>query len=414
MVKELQIKQEFMELYSELDLGNLLNKLAARICDYLYCQEAAIFLYDKEKEHLSFEIATGEKQDALKQIVLKKGEGIVGWVASNVECAIVNDCASDSRFTAITDKKTLFTTQSVVAVPVIRDGVLLGVLEGINKKDGDFGNHDQKMLESIASLIYIPLQNAMLVREVLEKERLEKEIQIAREIQQSFLLNEPVPLPRLDAAFINLPSSAVGGDYYDIVKLGEDEAIFTINDISGHGIPASLLMSIFRANFTYRIKKDNDMLKTIGHLNDLIAETTDTNMFVTSFTCHIDTRTLLCRYINAGHCAPLVFRNGEVFGMDEASMVIGLFDEIPRMEAEVQLKPGDVIFLYTDGVYEAENAAGDQFSMEGIHRTVNHLISRGLDSHTTMEDFVAVLKEFTGKDYFDDDITIIIIKVLTE
>ena len=106
MDKELQFKKEFINLYSELNLSTLLDKIADKICDYLNCEESSIFLYDSIKEELFFEIATGRKKEELKKIVLKKGEGLVGWVAEHDKSVIVNDCARDPRFTAIADEKT--------------------------------------------------------------------------------------------------------------------------------------------------------------------------------------------------------------------------------------------------------------------------------------------------------------------
>ncbi|MCP5104180.1 MAG: GAF domain-containing protein, partial [bacterium] len=462
MDKELLIRKEFSDLYAEIDLNTLLNKIAGKVRHYLNCRESSIFLYNPLKEELSFEIATGEKQAELKKIVLKKGEGIAGWVAEHEEPLIINDCASDPRFTTKADLKTDFKTHSILGVPVRYDRKLLGVLEAINKVDETFDHEDLEMLEYISRFVAIPLQNAMLFKKVIretrererllelakiisyssnrrevfdklkeiicdiitpveinvvvnaqqqgeksnlyrlmddseetadttdipaemmtetaigdhtavfplkardrvlgilelkvekripeevtslirglaafvailieklemqarmiEKERIEKELQIAREIQQSFLPNMCIQMKGLDGSCVNIPSSEVGGDYYDFIPVNDKEIIFTINDISGHGIPASLLMSIFRTNFVYRIKKDKDMQATLNHLNDLIAETTRSNHFVTSFTCRLDRQTMTMRYINAGHNAPFILRGENVIKLDKGSLPVG-------------------------------------------------------------------------------------------
>ena len=402
--KDHSLRRDISGLYAEIDLASLLNKIAGKIRNYLRCEEASIFLYDPRKEELSFETATGKRGEALKKIALRVGEGAVGWIAQHQQPLIINDCSTDPRFTSKTDKKTDFITRSILGVPVRLGDKLLGVLEAVNKIEGNFDDNDREMLEYISLYVAIPLQNAMLFRKVtqetrekdrllelakmisystnqdevfaklkeiicdiispleinvivrtrdksrlhrlmsntretvkipalsvieetsidkqtavfplkarerrlgvleikmkkkipgevvslirglaafvailiekldmqermIEKEKIEKEIQIAREIQQSFLLNDPIHLEGLDTAYVNIPSSEVGGDYYDIIKLSENETIFTINDISGHGIPASLLMSIFRTNFVYRIKKDKNLVTTISHLNNLI------------------------------------------------------------------------------------------------------------------------------------------------
>ncbi len=536
--KAKNFRKEFSDLYGVIDLRTLLDKITDKIRHYLNCREASIFLYNSKREELYFETATGERQDELKKIVLKKREGVVGWVAEYEKRLIINDCAMDPRFSSKTDRMTDFKTHSILAIPVLMERKLLGVLEAINKIDGDFSEEDAALFEAIAGIIAIPLQNGMLfkqlkeetkekdhfielaktisqnfsleevfknlknilsellnpveinvlvesrgkvyrliseettasplesleetvinkqqvvfplrtskkrlgllevkveenipdemlslirgisvfaaisiekfemVTQMIEKEKIEKELQIAKEIQQSFLLNEKVEIAGVDVSYINIPSSEVGGDYYDIVKLGADETIFTINDVSGHGIPASLLMAIFRTNFTYSIKKDKNMLSTIAYMNDLIAETTDANHYVTSFTCKYNSRGRLLQYINAGHTYPFLFRGSDVIELEEGSLVIGMFPGVTFTTAEIELKKNDILVLYTDGLIEAENSAGEQFACERLKRFFKD--NNRLDAGSLEEKLIAEVREFVGKDYFEDDITFIIIKI---
>jgi len=556
MSKEHPIRKELSELYSEIDLNSLLNKIAGKIRKYLNCEQASIFLYDELKDELYFEIATGNKQEELKQIVFKKGEGVVGWVAEHQEPLIIHDCSSDPRFSAKTDLKTNFTTRSILGVPVRYDNKPLGVLEAINKIDGTFNHEDRETLESMARLVPIPLQNAVLFKKVkqetrekdrllelaksisyssnqdevfrrlkeiicdivtpleinvlvysqdaqvqsprqsqsprakshlyrlltntrdeadapgepiddtiideftavfplksqgrrlgtlelklakkipeevaslirglaafaailveklemlarmIEKERLEKELEIARQIQQSFLPGECRGLKGLDVACVNIPSSQVGGDYYDIVPFNDNETVFTINDISGHGIPASLLMSIFRANFVYRIKKDKNMVAVISHLNNLIAETTESNHFVTSFTCLLDRENMKLSYVNAGHNAPFIIREEEAIKLEKGSLVVGLFPDVSYEAVEIDMRPGDLLVLYTDGIVEAENPAGLQYSLDCLLDFIT--THREYGAEKIKEMFIEELKRFIGENPFTDDVTFILIKI---
>ncbi len=543
MDKEHLLRRDFSGLYAEIDLNSLLNQIAGKIRNYLGCEEASIFLYNARKEELSFEIATGDKGEELKKIVLKVGEGAVGWVAEHQKPLIINDCSRDPRFTSKTDKKTHFKTRSIVGVPVRLGDKLLGVLEAVNKIDGKFGDNDREILEYISLYVSIPLQNAMLFQNVtretrekdrllelakmisyssnqneifdklkeiicdiispseinvivrtrdksrlhrlmsntretvkipamsvieetaidrqtamfplkardrrlgvleikmnkripgdvvslvrglaafvailiekidmqermIEKEKIEKELQIAREIQQSFLLNEPIRLDGLDTAYVNIPSSEVGGDYYDIIKLNDNETIFTINDICGHGIPASLLMSIFRTNFVYRIKKDKDLVTTIGDLNNLIADTTPANLFVTSFTCRLDREKREIGYLNAGHNPPFVLRGGEVIKLEEGGLPVGVFPETPYKVVYRRLEPGDLLVMYTDGIVEAENPEGHQYSLE---RFVDFMKAwGGCAVEEIKKTFIDELNRYTEDTHFEDDVTFILVKV---
>jgi GAF domain-containing protein len=166
--KATHFRKEFGDLYGVIDLGSLLDKIADKMRQYLNCRESAIFLYNAKREELYFETATGDKQDELKKIILKKREGVVGWVAEQEKRLIINDCAKDPRFTSRIDRETDFKTTSILAVPVLMNRKLLGVLEAINKIEGKFSDDDAELLEYIASVISIPLQNAMLFKKATE------------------------------------------------------------------------------------------------------------------------------------------------------------------------------------------------------------------------------------------------------
>jgi len=532
-----RFREEFIGLYSEIDLRSLLDKIAEKIKYYLDCAESSIFLYNPIHEELYFEVVTGEKQEALKQIVLKRGQGVVGWIAEHGRALIVNDTSNDPRFSSLTDSQTHFKTRSLMGVPVRMERQLLGVLEAINKNRGSFDEEDRQVLEYISQLIAIPLQNAMLFKKVtqetqekarlielakaisgptrleevfdvlrhtitevirpleisvmvqseermyhlvsnrqtaenaealrtrvgdrvavfplrtsnrnlgfleietehripeevaslikgiavfaaisiekseliaamIEKERMDKEIQIARDIQQSFLLQEELDLPGIEVAFVNLPSSEVGGDYYEIIALDAGKTVFGVNDISGHGVPASLLMSIFRANFVYRCKKDRNLYTTLNHLNNLIAETTDPNLYVTSFTALLDHDAHRLEYVNAGHIPPFVVRGEEILDLHEGSLVLGMFPDVEHRTMDFQLQTGDLLTLFTDGIVEAENAAGEAFSLDRLKEWVRGRRDRPLAELKTA--LIESLSDFTGRPEFEDDVTFMFVRV---
>ncbi len=531
------LRKELMTLYSELDLEGLLNTIAEKIKTYLNCEESSIFLYNANKEELHFKIATGNKEDELKKIILKKGEGIAGWIAEKKEGLVIDDCSKDPRFENAIDNKTNFVTKSILGYPVISGDSLIGVVEAINKIEGKFTSDDSNVLKEFSAFISIPLQNAILFRKVitesnekgqlielgkivsssfsfedvfealkviisgiipvtrinvmvdslkkvynlieekkieaeeeqnltiiksdqaifplrtkdkhlgflevrsekplpedflsllrglsifiaisinkyemytdlLEKEKIEKELQIARDIQQSFLLNKKFDIKGIDFSFINVPSSSVGGDYYDIIKLDDNNSVFTINDICGHGIPASLLMSIVRTNFVYTIGKEKNILKTIQYLNDLIAETTEPNLYVTSFTCSIDTENMIMKYLNCGHIPSLLVRDGSAIELTEGDTVLGMFAKSEFKIREEKLKKGDIIVLYTDGVIEAENIDNEQFSIDRLKKAL--IKHSGKDTEIIKNKIMEELKEFTESNQFVDDITFVIFRI---
>jgi len=405
-----RFKKEMIDLYSEVELGLLLEKITAGIRGYLACEEASIFIYDEEKEELAFETATGAKAEQLKRIVLKKGQGVAGWIAAERRGVIIDDCSLDPRHAAMADRKTHFQTRSLLGVPVLMAGRLLGVLEAVNKKRGRFNRADLRLLEDMAAFLAIPLQNAVLIRRMLEKEKIEKELQIARDIQQSFLRQEPAPHPGLDVAFLNIPSSKVGGDYYEAMPLGGSTAVFSVHDVAGHGIPAALLMSVFRSSFIYMLRQGDGIAAVISHLNRLIAETTEANLYVTSFTCKVDAADGSLEYINAGHPPPLVVRGGEALALDEGCLAVGMFPEAEYPVSGFRLLPGDVLVLFTDGVIEATNDGGEEYSRERL--TTAAIALRHLPASDLQASLLADIRGFCGRDEFADDLTLMIVKYL--
>jgi sigma-B regulation protein RsbU (phosphoserine phosphatase) len=534
-----RFKEEVLGLYSEVNLGALLQKITSSIKAYMGSEEASIFIYDPEKEELTFETATGKKEKELKQIILKKGQGVAGWIAEQRRGVIINDCQRDPRYTITVDQKTLFHTRSLLGVPVQMDGRVLGVLEAVNKKRGKFSSDDLRVLEKMAGFMAIPLHNAVLFRgikretlakerlielgkkisasadisgvlmalkeiicseiqpltacvhvssenkeydllancsrekeamkclgttigrangrfplraegavlgylaicsekmiseesaalfrglaafmaislekfrlyrQMLEKDKMEKELQIARDIQQSFLLQQPQNFPGLDIAFSNIPSSKVGGDYYEIIPLNDREIIFSINDVSGHGVPASLLMAIFRSNFVFQIRQGGDISATISHLNRLIAETTEPNLFVTSFTAKLNCETGIGSYINAGHPSPLVLRGTELLPLEAGSMVVGMFADVEYPVSRFTMQPGDVLIFYTDGVIEAENENGEEYSLARMCATA--VARRDLPAGDMQAALIEDLRRFCRRPDFTDDVTLMVVKYL--
>jgi sigma-B regulation protein RsbU (phosphoserine phosphatase) len=403
-------KKEMIDLYSEVDLGLLLEKITAGIRGYLACEEASIFIFDPEKEELSFETATGRSAGELKKIVLKKGQGVAGWIAAERRGAIINDCGRDPRHAAATDAKTQFQTRSLLGVPVLMAGRLLGVLEAVNKKRGKFSQADLRLLGRIASFLAIPLQNAVLIRQMLEKEKIEKELQIARDIQQSFLRQDPVVAPGLDIAFLNIPSSTVGGDYYEVMPLDDRETVFSVCDVAGHGVPAALGMAIFRSSFIHRLRQDRDIAAATVHVNRLLAETTEASLYVTAFACKVDANAGLLDYVNAGHPPPLVARGAEALWLDEGGMAVGMFADAEFRPVRFRLQSGDVLALYTDGVIEAADDRGEEYGRERLAAAVS--AGRRLPAAGLQAALLADVRAFCGRDAFADDLTLMVVKYL--
>ncbi len=292
--------------------------------------------------------------------------------------------------------------------PLRAEGVVLGYLDIQSEKP--ISDEAASLFRGLAAFMAISLEKFRFVRQMLEKEKMEKELQIARDIQQSFLLQQPQQFPGLDIAFLNIPSSKVGGDYYEIIALNDREIIFSVNDVSGHGVPASLLMAIFRSNFVFQLHRGGDIAATIGYLNRLIAETTEANLFVTSFSAKLDRGTGTLSYINAGHPSPLVVRGGELLSLDAGSMVVGMFADVDYPVSGFAMQPGDVLLMYTDGVIEAENENGEEYSLARLGAGAVSLRDR--PAAAIQAALIEDLRSHCRRRDFSDDVTLMVVKYL--
>ncbi|WP_201328402.1 PP2C family protein-serine/threonine phosphatase [Thermotomaculum hydrothermale] len=241
---------------------------------------------------------------------------------------------------------------------------------------------------------------------MLEKEKLEKEIMIAKEIQQKLL---PINIPDIKGLEIQtgmITYHQVGGDYYDILPINKNKTLIIIADVSGKGIPASLIMSAVQSSVkTLILKGVYDLEKIAYTLNKLLITITESNKFVALSLILIDKNSNKIEYLNAGHTAPLLFSGGKIKKLKEGGPVIGLLDFASYKKHKTEFRKGDFIFMYTDGISEAKNLNGEEIGEEGIIK----LIHEGKNQQDLSTYFKKKLFEITNQ-VFEDDITYIYVK----
>ena len=244
---------------------------------------------------------------------------------------------------------------------------------------GEFGytiaSRGADQLDSLAGAFNQMSQSiAGLMTQITEKKRLEKEIEIAREVQTQLFPRRAPEINRLQLAGLCLPARTVSGDYYDFIPFGEEQVDVVIGDISGKGISAALLMaslqSAIRTHVVYRATSKGYQK---GHIGEAVAEinrhlyaNTAADKFATLVFSHFDSNSLQLTYCNAGHNPPLLISNGDVSRLSVGGMAVGLFDDCQYEEETVGLKANDLLVLYTDGVVEAEDPQGEQFGEEKL------------------------------------------------
>lgn len=284
--------------------------------------------------------------------------------------------------------------------------ILLG--ERITKQS--YSEADIEYIYSVGSLAIISIENKRLFLEELEKQKMEEELELAREIQQNLL---PQTLPRysnFDLAAINMSSKQVGGDYYDVITLDDDRFCVAIADVSGKGAPASLLMANIQAFLQVICRQDLNIVESTALINDLISANTSDGRFITFFWAVINNEEKKMTYVNAGHNHPLLIRDGEIRKLNKGGMILGVMETtIPYDSETINLQKDDVIVLFTDGISEAMNKESEEFSDERLEE--NSIKLSSLSAKEILDGIKNEVTDFTKGAAQSDDITMVIVKV---
>lgn len=373
-----------LRLNSTIERKELLRIIMETAEKEMQAEGSAIILADEAKQELYFEVATGDKGEAVKEIRLPFGEGVAGWVAQTGQSVLIPNVAKDPRWSNRVSSKVNMPTRNMVCVPVSSSGQTLGVLQVINKKGNrSFKRSDLQLLEMIASPSAVALENMFLyealktsmdsLRETTAaKERLESELKIARDIQTSFLPGNSLQYGHMELHASLIPAREVGGDFYHYLDLGNNKLLICLGDVSDKGMPAALFMSGLMIWIQAKAASHMTPAQIVTAINEEVAND-DSTMFATLFLAIADTLTGHLTYCDAGHCPPLITGPGGVRELETAKhLPVGIFADEQYTNKETVLKPDESLILYTDGVTEAENAAGEWFTLEKLMSVLEH------------------------------------------
>jgi len=300
---------------------------------------------------------------------------------------------------------------SELIIPMQIKGETKGlIILGKRKNNLAYERTDIEFINSVASLAIISIENARLFKETLEKQRLEKDLETARNIQNNLLPKKIPTLSNFEIAAYNKSARMVGGDYYDIIKLDENRILFAIADVSGKGVPAALLMANIQAFLKSICKMNLSLDASTNLLNDLVAENTTMGSFITFFWGILDNQNKHLTYVNAGHNPPLLIRDNKIIKLKKGGMILGVMQTmIPYVSETIQLFENDSIILFTDGITEAMNLKWEEFSDERLESLALQY------SHLNASDLLSVIRknveDFTLSAEQSDDITSMVIKV---
>lgn len=275
---------------------------------------------------------------------------------------------------------------------------------------GGFSKSDIEFVASLGSLAIISIENSLLFEEALEKQRLEKDLELAKKIQQNLLPSKLPKMKSFEIAAYNQAAKQVGGDYYDAIRLDDSRVLISIGDVSGKGAQAALLMANLQAFQKSISKLNNELIDASNLLNDLVSENTTDGRFITFFWGILNDETKHFESVNMGHNPPLLIRDGKIRKLKLGGMLLGVMPTLAPYKNEVhELQKDDILILFTDGITEAMNEKYQEYSDERLEKLSSELKVESADE--ALRIILDDVKTFTGSTEQSDDITILVVKV---
>jgi phosphoserine phosphatase len=395
------------------DLDRLLATIVEAAIDLLDCERATVFLYDAKTDHLWSRVATGIADSPISEIRFPASRGIAGEVARTGQVITIPDAYADPRFNPEVDRASGFHTRSILAVRLTdHDDGTVGVLQVLNKRTGPFTPSDEEIAGFLGSQAGVAIQRQQLLDHYAEKQRIERDLNIARGIQQGLLPREQPVLAGFDIAGWNRPADETGGDFFDFFPLADGSLAVLIADATGHGIGPALVMAEARALFRAVLEGRPELARAVTTVHRLLCLDMPDGRFVTAF-CGLATAAGSFEYLSAGQGPILRYdaASGSVQELPTQGLPLAFVPEaIYEGEVRLELAPGDIVALLTDGFYEWERSDGEAFGSERVAAALHR--HRDRSAREIIAALSQEVSEFAAGSPQRDDLTAVIVKRL--
>ncbi len=336
---------------------------------------------------------------------------------NNILSDLLKECSSKT-FSEITTKPEIrknyplfYKLNIQLIIPMQIKGETKGlILLGKRVNSQDFTNSDIDFISSVGSLAIMAIENAKMFVEMIEKQKIEKDLQLAKNIQKNLLPKILPKFSRLNIAAYNETARQVGGDYYEAIKLSENKLLTAIADVSGKGVQAALMMANLQAFLKSLVKQNLPLNEASNRINDLVSENTFDGGFITFFWAVIDEKEMKMTYVNAGHNPPVIYRNGELIKLKKGGMLLGFMKTIvPYAEDTVEIQKGDLLVLFTDGITEAMDCEKNEYSDERLENFIR--TNSSLPAQEFLDKLILDVRNFSEGTEQSDDITCLAINI---
>jgi sigma-B regulation protein RsbU (phosphoserine phosphatase) len=394
-------------LLSSSTLEQTLEQIVSLVFEAVPADRCLLMMRDEDNEELK--VAVARLRDRVGEVgEIRVSRNVMDEVVIKGKSVLTSDAQHDPRFASGT--VVLQGVRSVLAVPLGVSEKVFGIIYADSPiAEGRFTEDHLKVLTTLASVAAIRVENARLVEARFQQERLERELQLAMEIQQRFQPTAPPSVPGYELQGISFPCYEIGGDYYDFIQREDGRLVIALGDVSGKGTAAALLMSSLHAAIHAQTGSHDTLVKTISAVNRYLADNIPSNRFVTLFYAELDPESGAVSFLNAGHNPPLIVHAaGTVEQLASGGLPLGIKADADYREGRTHLEMGDVLVIYSDGVTEAASPSGEEFGPTRLYEVV----SRNVDASAAgiRDRIESALTKFSQGTQAADDITLVIVK----
>jgi phosphoserine phosphatase len=402
----LRILEVTRKLAAPFELRGVLAEVGEAARSVLHAERATVWLHDPEAQGLVLIGLPGEEP-------MRTGleRGILGLTARTREIVNIPDCSLDPVFDPAVDLDYDHDVRCMLSVPLVERNSLVGVLQVVDRAEGPFTAEDERIAETLAAQCVVFIQRERLARSVVMAEKLDREIKLAREIQMSTLPSEMPRVPGYELAGRFCPAEQTGGDTFDLVRLDGDRLFVLLGDASGHGIGPALSATQVTGMLRVALRLGADLDVVLAQVNNQLVEDLPEEHFVTAFLGILDASRHEVQFHSAGQGPMLHFvaASGDCRWCPPTTFPMGCMryasvDPPQRL----QLAPGDLLGLLSDGVFETENPGGEQFGTSGVERVLLQHRHRPLSE--TLAALLEARREFGGDTPQGDDVTIVLLR----
>jgi sigma-B regulation protein RsbU (phosphoserine phosphatase) len=399
-------------LNSTLDLAELLELILKIARSEVKAERGTVFLVDGKREEIWSIAASGLDH---QEIRIPFGKGIAGRVAVSGEMVNTEDAYTLEYFDPGFDQRLNYRTKSLLSMPIKHhSGEIVGVLQLLNAQSGKFTVDDVGFLNKLSGHMAMALENAQMHRDTMEKQRMERELSLARSIQHRLLPEAPPIVPGYDIAVLSDFCFDVAADYYDFINLGPQSLLLVSAEVEGKGVSSALIMANLQATLRALVMHLHSLEVLAFSLNEMLYTYTKAGKHLSVFLGLIDTRRNILQYVNAGHVPPILVRGktGEVKLLEEGGTVIGLFPQVDYTRGSVKLEKDDVFVCSTDGILQISDDEKHQYGARRLTDFVRR--HRERTAQGIADAVLAEVSAYSTASMNDDDKVLIVMKVTAD